>query len=94
MPLCYEIPGPVAPPVAAPSFGSQFEGEGSPIIVPDIPIDVDSPLLAPKQDCFPSTSEALRSALDAGIVALVAGGAWLWHPGRGRRAVDGPPVES
>ena len=94
MPLCYEIAGPVAPPVAAPGLGSQFEGEGSPIIVPDIPIEVDSPLLAPKQDCFPSTSEALRSALDAGIVALVAGGAWLWHPGRGRRAVDGPPVES
>lgn len=94
MPLCYEIPGPVVPPVAAPSLGSQFEGEGSPIIVPDVPIDVDSPLLAPKQECYPSTSEALRSALDAGIVALVAGGAWLWHLRRGRRAVDGPRVES
>jgi hypothetical protein len=93
MPLCYEVPGPVVPPVA-PSMGSQFDGEESPIIVPDIPIDVDPPLLAPKQECYPSTSEALRSALDAGIVALVAGGAWLWHLRRGRRAVDGPPVES
>jgi hypothetical protein len=94
MPLCYEIPGPVAPPVAAPGLGSQFEGEGSPIIVPDIPIEVDSPLLAPKQECYPSTSEAVRSALDAGIVALVAGGAWFWHLQRGRRTVDGPPVGS
>jgi hypothetical protein len=93
MPLCYEVPGPVVPPVA-PSMGSQFDGEESPIIVPDIPIDVDPPLLAPKQECYPSTSEALRSALDAGTVALVAGGAWLWHLRRGRRAVDGPPVES
>jgi hypothetical protein len=93
MPLCYEVPGPVVPPVA-PSIGSQFDGEGSPIIVPDIPIDVDPSLLAPKQECYPSTSEALRSALDAGIVALVAGGAWLWHLRRGRRTVDGPPVES
>jgi hypothetical protein len=92
MPLCYEVPGPVVPPVA-PSMGSQFDGEESPIIVPDIPIDVDPPLLAPKQECYPSTSEALRSALDAGIVALVAGGAWLWHLRRGRRSVDEPPVE-
>lgn len=92
MPLCYEIPGPVLPPVEGPSLGGEFEGEGSPIVVPSVPIDVDSPLLAPREECYPSTSEALRSALDGGIVALVAGAAWLWHLRRGRRVVDGSPV--
>jgi hypothetical protein len=60
----------------------------------DVPIEVGSPLLAPKEECYPSTSEALRSALDAGIVAVVAGAAWLWHLRRGRRIVDGPPAAS
>ena len=90
MPLCYEIPGPVVPPVEGPVTGSGLEGEVSPI---DVPIEVDSPLLAQQEECYPSTSEALRSALDAGIVAVVAGAAWLWHLRRGRRTVDGPVVE-
>jgi hypothetical protein len=93
MPLCYELPGLDVPPVEGPSLGTEFEGEGSPIVIPDVPIDVDSPLLAQEEECYPSTSEALRSALDGGIVALVAGAAWLWHLRRGRRTVDGPPVE-
>jgi hypothetical protein len=91
MPLCYEIPGPVVPPVEGPVTGSGLEGEVSPI---DVPIEVDSPLLAQKEECYPSTSEALRSALDAGIVAVVAGAVWLWHLRRGRRIVDGPDIAS
>ena len=93
MPLCYELRDIGVPPVEGPVSGIEFEGEGSPIVIPDVPIDVDSPLLAQQEECYPSTSEALRSALDAGIVALVAGAAWLWHLRRGRRTVDGPLVD-
>lgn len=92
MPLCYELRdvGPVVPPVEGPVTGSGLEGEVSPI---DVPIEVDSPLLADREECYPSTSEALRSALDGGIVFSVAGGTWLWHLRRGRRSVDGSPLE-
>lgn len=93
VPLCYEIRGLDLPPVEGPVAGSGFEGEGSPIVVPELPIEVDSPLLAPREDCYPSTSEALRSALDGGIVASVAVAAWIWHLRRGRRERAGEPIE-
>jgi hypothetical protein len=100
MPLCYEIPdhsegspigdptfeGSPIPPIGDPTF------EGSPIPPIELPADFDPELLR-SEECYPATSEALRSALDGGIVALVAGAAWLWHLRRGRRAVDGPPVD-
>ncbi len=51
------------------------------------------PELLRSEECYPSTSEALRSALDGVIVASVAGAAWVWHLRRGRQAFDGPLVE-
>lgn len=51
-----------------------------------IPLD---PGFAPEPDCFPETSEALRGALDAGIIAAVAGGTWGWFIRQARR--EPPP---
>ena len=87
VPSCYELPG-IDPPLTE---GPTLEGEQSPIVEIDIP--ADSPLLE-SEECRPSTPEALRSALDAGIVTTVAGAAWVWHLRRGRRALDGPPPGS
>jgi hypothetical protein len=93
VPFCYELPGLDLPPVEGPALGSQFEGEGSPVVDPQYPIDLNPGVLQSQEECSPSSSEALRSALDGGIVAAVAGAAWVWHLRRGRRALDGPPVE-
>ena len=41
-----------------------------------------------KQECYPPSSEGEPSVLDGVIVASVAGGTWLWHLRRGRRALD------
>lgn len=92
LPICYDPPRAELSPVEGPLSGSGFEGEGSPIVDPQFPVDLDPGVL--KQECYPPSSEAFRSVLDGVIVASVAGGTWLWHLRRGRRAVDGPPVES
>jgi Domain of unknown function (DUF5671) len=91
LPICYEPPRAELSPVEGPLSGSGFEGEGSPIIDPQYPVDLNPGVL--KQDCYPPSSEASRSVLDGVIVALVAGGTWLWHLRRGRRALDEPPIE-
>ena len=76
LPLCFE----------SPSF---FEGEGSPVPpIVDVPVELDPTLLQVQEECYPSTAEALRSSLDAGIVAVVAGAAWSWHLRRGRRGPE------
>jgi hypothetical protein len=56
------------------------------------PITIPDPSFAPEPECFPQTAEALRSALDAGLVAAVAGGTWAWHLRRGRRIDAAPPA--
>ena len=53
----------------------------------ELPEDFDPEILR-SEECYPSTSEALRSALDAGIVTAVAGVVWLWHIRRGRRGSE------
>jgi hypothetical protein len=88
VPLCYESPSFYEGPLA----GDPTVDEVSPIPPIELPANFDPELLR-SQACYPSTSEALRSASDGGIVASVAGAAWVWHLRRGRRAVDGPFVE-
>jgi len=91
LPICYEPPRAELSPVEGPLSGSGFEGEGSPIIDPQYPVDLNPGVLKP--ECYPPSSEASRSVLDGVIVASVAGGTWLWHLRRGRRALDEPPIE-
>jgi hypothetical protein len=91
LPICYAPPRAELSPVEGPLSGSGFEGEGSPIVDPQYPVDLNPGVL--KQECYPPSSEALRSVLDGVIVASVAGGTWFWHLRRGRRALDEPPVE-
>ena len=88
VPFCYESRGYSEGPLAA----DPTVDEVSPIPPIELPADFDPELLR-SEECYPSTSEALRSALDGGIVASVAGTAWAWHLRRGRRAFDGPLVE-
>ena len=89
VPVCYEIPG-FEDPVTG-DAGVSFDSEGSPI--PPIEIgDLDPGVFTSEEECYPATGEALRSALDAGIVAAVAGGAWLWHLRRTRRRPAEEPV--
>jgi hypothetical protein len=82
MPFCYDTSSFDVPPV---------EGSGSGEVI-ELPADFDPEVLR-SEDCYPSTSEALRSALDAGIVTSVAGVVWLWHLRRGRRGAE-PDLES
>jgi uncharacterized protein DUF5671 len=91
LPICYAPPRAELSPVEGPLSGSGFEGEGSPIVDPQYPVDLNPGVL--KQECYPPPSEALRSVLDGVIVASVAGGTWFWHLRRGRRTLDEPPVE-
>lgn len=51
---------------------------------PPISIPID-PGFAPEPECYPRTGDALRNALDAGLVAGVAGATWAWHLGRTRQ---------
>jgi hypothetical protein len=82
-----------APPLDAPPISDQTVTPPPLIsIEPPISIPLD-PGFAPEPDCFPETSEALRGALDAGIVAVVAGGTWAWFIGRARRQPPPPPGE-
>jgi hypothetical protein len=87
LPICYETPGPVEGPVT----GSGFQGEGSPVVDPQYPVDLNPGVL--RQECYPSSSEAIRSVIDGVIVASVAGVTWVWHLRRGRRALDEPPLD-
>jgi hypothetical protein len=91
VPLCYETSSGFfeGPRIDDPAL----EGEVSPYPPIDLPAGFDPELLR-SEECSPSTPEALRSALDGGIVGAVAGGAWVWHLRRGRRALDGPPPGS
>jgi Domain of unknown function (DUF5671) len=90
LPICYD--NRVLAPVEGPVSGSGFEGSGSPVIDPQYPVDLNPGVLK-QQECYPPSSEALRSVLDGVIVASVAGGTWVWHLRRGRRALDEPPIE-
>jgi uncharacterized protein DUF5671 len=85
LPQCYQpLTSEPLPPVEA----SPIPGVSPGI---EIPIgDGESPLIEP--ECFPPTSDALRSAIDAAIVTVVAGGVWVWHLGRGRREHAPPAV--
>jgi hypothetical protein len=91
VPFCYETTSGYSegPQLDDPTFG----GEVSPYPPIELPADFDPELLR-SEECSPSAPEALRSTLDGGIVAAVAGGAWVWHLRRGRRALDGPPPGS
>jgi hypothetical protein len=88
VPLCYESPSYSEGPLA----GDPTFDEVSPIPPIELPADFDPELLR-SEECYPSTSEALRSALDAGIVTAVGAATWVWHLRRGRGTFDGPPVE-
>jgi hypothetical protein len=81
LPECYAISGPL-------SDGYVIPAEGTPIaeISPAPPVRIDV-----QEECYPESSDALRSALDAAIVSAVAGGVWLWHLTRGRRVTALPP---
>lgn len=91
LPICYEPPRAELTPVEGPVSGSGLEG-GSPVVDPQYPVDLNPGVLK-QQECYPPSSEALRSALDGMIVASVAGGTWVWHLRRGRRALDEPSIE-
>jgi uncharacterized protein DUF5671 len=91
LPICYQQPG-VLPPVEGPVSGSGLEGGGSPVVDPQYPVDLNPGVLK-QQECYPPSSEAIRSVLDGVIVASVAGVTWIWHLRRGRRALDGPPSD-
>lgn len=56
-----------------------------------IPIDPGFPGFEPEPECYPESPEALRSALDAGLVAIVSGGTWGWHLRRSRRGTVPQP---
>ena len=82
-----------APPLdAPPAFDETVTPPPLISIEPPISIPID-PGFAPEPDCFPETSEALRGALDAGIVAVVAGGTWAWSIRRVRGEPAPPPSE-
>jgi hypothetical protein len=87
VPFCYDNSSFDVPPVVGSDIGGDFEGEVSPIPPIELPADFDPEILR-SEECYPSTPEALRSALDAGIVTSVAGVVWLWHLGRGRRGSE------
>jgi hypothetical protein len=67
--------------------GPLVSGSGDSVAEIDLPEDFDPEILR-SEECYPSTSEALRSTLDAGIVTAVAGVVWLWHIRRGRRGSE------
>lgn len=93
LPLCYESPGfegPVVGPGIDPGIGEDLEGEVSPIPPIELPADFDPEALR-SPDCYPPASEALRGALDAGIVTSVAGAVWFWHLRRGGRRSEEDP---
>jgi hypothetical protein len=90
LPFCYDDSSFYESPVVGSGIGEDLEGEVSPIPPIELPADFDPEILR-SENCYPSTSEALRGALDAGIVTSVAGVVWLWHLGRGRRGSEPVP---
>jgi hypothetical protein len=82
VPLCYPTPGLIIPPLdrsPVPDVGS------GPITVSPAPDPFPT-----RQECYPSSSDALRSAVDALIVTGVAGATWAWHLRSGRRIGAAP----
>ncbi len=61
------------------------------MIDPQYPVDLNPGVL--KEQCYPPSSEAIRSVVDGVIVASVAGVTWVWHLRRGRRALDEPLLD-
>ena len=92
LPTCYEPPRAELSPVGGTASGSGLEGEGSPAVDPQYPVDLNPGVLK-QQECYPPSSVAIRSVVDGVIVASVAGVTWVWHLRRGRRMLDGPPDE-
>lgn len=85
VPLCYPTPDIALPPVT----GTPVPGLGTPpITISPAPEGV----LTQQENCYPRTSDALRSAADALIVAGVSGATWAWHLRRGRRTEPAPPA--
>jgi hypothetical protein len=92
LPICYDPLRAELSPVEGPVAGSGLEGEVSPIVDPQYPIDLNPGVLK-QQECHPPSSEAIRSVIDGVIVASVAGVTWVWHLRRGRRALDEPVLD-
>jgi Domain of unknown function (DUF5671) len=88
LPICYEPPRAELSPVEGAVSGGGLAGEGSPVVDPQYPVDLNPGVLA--EQCYPPSSEAVRSVVDGVIVASVAGVTWIWHLRRGRRALDEP----
>jgi hypothetical protein len=88
LPICYEPPRAELSPVEGAASGGGLVGEGSPVIDPQYPVDLNPGVL--EEQCYPPSSEAIRSVVDGVIVASVAGVTWIWHLRRGRRALDEP----
>jgi hypothetical protein len=62
-----------------------------PLISPMPPIEIPiDPGFAPEPECYPERGDALRGALDAGLVLVVAAGLWWWAIRPGRRRVVPP----
>ena len=87
LPICYEPPRAQLSPVEDAMSGSGLTGE-SPVVDPQYPVDLNPGVL--EEQCYPPSSEAVRSVVDGVIVASVAGITWVWHLRRGRRALDEP----
>lgn len=84
VPLCYDTGFGSGPLIPEGEVGGSFDEEGSPIPPIELGPGLD-PGVFRSEECYPSSSEALRSALDASIVAAAAGAVWLWHLRRARR---------
>ena len=82
LPYCY------GPPVAVPSIATPAPGTGYEVSISPEATDALSDL---QRNCYPEPSDALRSAVDATIVTVVAGAVWWWHLRRGRREFEPPP---
>ena len=91
LPICYEPPVAELSSVEGAVSGSGLAGEGSPVVDPQYPVDLNPGVL--KEQCYPPSSEAIRSVIDGVIVASVAGVTWVWHLRRGRRALDEPLLD-
>jgi len=91
VPICYEPPRAELSPVEGAVSGSGLAGEGSPVIDPQYPVDLNPGVF--QEQCYPPSSEAIRSVVDGVIVASVAGVTWVWHLRRGRRALDEPLLD-
>ena len=78
----------VAPAPSAGATPPPLISESPPI---ELPID---PGFAPEPECYPERGDAFRSAVDAGLVTLVAGGTWGWALRRGRRLATPPPTDA